>query len=279
MNMLGDLRYVSAEEFASYSDANSQKKQDAAYLAYKELLKQEAGTLGKQLPAVGNESDEKWKAQHPPGFVEHREAFSRNGKYGKWLRKLEAIKVIDGIVFLHGGISPSIKDLTPSEINRRIHKELELFDACHESLLNKKLILQVSTIDEILIAARDELALMEQKNQKQNVSLKECLELNRWLIRHPDGPLWFRGFDTWSGDADGAANISSILETFRASHFITGHSVQAGGQIRTRFGGKLFLIDTGMLSSQYAGGRASALEYRNGKFTAIYPDGRKEFDQ
>jgi len=49
--------------------------------------------------------------------------------------------------------------------------------------------------------------------------------------------------------------------------------VQKGGRIRPRFGNKVFLIDTGMLSSYYPGGRASALEIcGDTRFTAEYMD-------
>src|SRR5262245_30421380 len=37
MNIIGDLRYVSAEEYASYSDLNSVKRQDTAYKAYEDF--------------------------------------------------------------------------------------------------------------------------------------------------------------------------------------------------------------------------------------------------
>jgi hypothetical protein len=50
--------------------------------------------------------------------------------------------------------------------------------------------------------------------------------------------------------------------------------VQHKGEIRSRFEGKVFLIDTGMLASYYPGGRPSALEIADGKFTAIYLDRR-----
>ena len=75
----------------------------------------------------------------------------------------------------------------------------------------------------------------------------------------PDGPLWFRGYDQWT-DEEGAAQIGKILEAYDAAHIAVGHTVQKGGRIRPRFGDKVFLIDTGMLSSYYPGGRASALE-------------------
>ena len=72
---------------------------------------------------------------------------------------------------------------------------------------------------------------------------------------------------------EGAAQIGKILEAYDAAHIAVGHTVQKGGRIRPRFGDKVFLIDTGMLSSYYPGGRASALEIcGDRKFTAKYMD-------
>jgi len=49
--------------------------------------------------------------------------------------------------------------------------------------------------------------------------------------------------------------------------------VQKGGTMRPRFNNKVFLIDTGMLSSYYPGGKASALEIQGDtKLTAKYMD-------
>jgi hypothetical protein len=87
-----------------------------------------------------------------------------------------------------------------------------------------------------------------------------------------DGPLWFRGYDLWS-DGEGAPQVSKLLEAYKVTHLVVGHTVQKGGRIRPRFGNKVFLIDTGMLSSYYPGGRASALEICGGaKFIAVYLD-------
>jgi hypothetical protein len=96
----------------------------------------------------------------------------------------------------------------------------------------------------------------------------------RSLIAGPDGPLWYRGLADLDGSAS-AAQIDSVLAKLNARAMIGGHTVVAGGRIQVRFGGKVFQIDTGMLSSEYAGGRASALEIRDGTFTAIYVDGRE----
>ena len=52
---------------------------------------------------------------------------------------------------------------------------------------------------------------------------------------------------------------------------------RANGRIATRFGGRVVQIDTGMLGGTfYPGGRASALEIRDGGFVAVYEDGREQ---
>ncbi|MFQ5818087.1 MAG: hypothetical protein ACE5H2_09075, partial [Terriglobia bacterium] len=95
-----------------------------------------------------------------------------------------------------------------------------------------------------------------------------------WFSFHPEGPLWFRGFALWPQEV-GAARVANLLANLGATHFVVGHTAPIrDGRIHTRFGGKVFLIDTGMLASHYLGGQPSVLEIQNGKFTAIYPEER-----
>jgi hypothetical protein len=275
MNIIGDLRYVSPEEYASYSDTNSAKKQDAAFRSYEDFLRQRSKKLGVEPPAFTKELEQDWKQKHPLGFIEHREAFSKKGTYGQWLRKHDAIAVIDGNVFLHGGISATVKDLSFDQINRKIHQELNDFDACREYLQSQKAALSFFTLDEVVNAANQELQIQKQK-QNEGVGdssvLHKCVGLESWLLLHPDGPLWFRGFATWD-DSEGATNIQELVSKYKVARFITAHTVQPDAQIRSRLNGKLFLIDTGMLSGNFfPGGRASALEIFEGKVTPIYTD-------
>jgi hypothetical protein len=100
--------------------------------------------------------------------------------------------------------------------------------------------------------------------------VKSFLGYPAWLSVDQNGPLWFRGYSQWT-DAEGAPQIQRLLETFRAARFIVGHTPQqAGGQIVSRFDGKVYLIDTGMLSGYVPGGRASALNIQDGKISFIY---------
>jgi hypothetical protein len=60
----------------------------------------------------------------PPGSIEMQIAFGPDGTYGKWLRTLDAVVKINGVVFLHGGISPSVSLQSCDEINATVRREV-----------------------------------------------------------------------------------------------------------------------------------------------------------
>lgn len=215
-------------------------------------------------------------ARHPAGFIEQREAFSPKGSYGKWLRGHDALVEVNGVIFLHGGISPALASMKLNAINSQIRDEISTFDSCKQYMVDMRLILPFFNLQEIVSVVQAEISA-EQKskvpvNPELRARLSQFLQFPQWLSVRTDGPLWFRGYDQWS-EEEGSAQVDKILQSFKVSHLVVGHTVQKGGRMRARFGGKVFLIDTGMLSSYYPGGRASALEIRNSsKFTAEYMD-------
>ena len=124
MNLYGDLRYVTKDDFAGYASANkggqgSKNLQDREMRQAWEDLKSQGAA-----PADETAWRKKFLDDHPLGWFEHRQAFQPNGKYGKWLRQLNAIVKINDEVFLHGGISPKYAALTRREINTKVRDEL-----------------------------------------------------------------------------------------------------------------------------------------------------------
>ena len=83
-----------------------------------------------------------------------------------------------------------------------------------------------------------------------------------------------RGQDAGPPDDPGGAPFAALLQKYGAKRFVTGHTPQQSRSITVRFGGRAVLIDTGMLTEVYKGGRPSALEIEGEKWTAIYEDGR-----
>ena len=275
MNMMGDLRYVTPANFASYADGQSEQRQKAAYGEFVKWRASHAPLL-EELHQPMEMTEAEWMARHPAGFVEQREAFGPKGEYGAWLRGHAAVAEINGVVFLHGGIHPDVSKTKLDALNNRIRDEIKTFDALKEYLQNEKLILPFFNLQEINNVLQAE-AVAEVKsrvatNNERKAKMQEFLKLGEWFSVRVDGPLWFRGYDQWS-DEEGATKVNKVLEDYKASHIVVGHTVQKGGRIRPRFGNKVFLIDTGMLSSYYPGGAASALEIcGDGKFVAVYLD-------
>jgi hypothetical protein len=212
MRMLGDLRYVSPGEYEAFVTMQSDRIRDEA------------------IQSVETSRREQALKETPLGFLEMRVAFGRNGKYGEWLRKLNAVVKINGALFMHGGMSPRVSAMSCDVINATIRREL------------------TADIDKVRAGPLSSLVASE------------------------DGPLWYRGLaqepDTFEPEVD------SILAKQQAQAIVVGHTVVPDGRIRTRFGGKVVQIDTGMQTAYIATGRPSALEIKDGVFTAIYPDRR-----
>jgi len=278
MNMMGDLRYVTPLNYASFADGNSDKRQKAAYEEYVKWSGSHASVLA-ELPQPMELTEAEWMVRHPAGFIEQREAYGPKGEYGEWLRGHAALAEIGGIIFLHGGIHPDLSRTKIDAMNNRIHDEIKEFDALKQYLLNEKLILPFFNLQETTNVLQAEL-IAEAKSrvlgkEERQAKIQEFLSWGDWLSVRVDGPLWFRGYDQWS-DEEGAPQVSKVLEAYKATHIVVGHTVQKGRRIRPRFDNKVFLTDTGMLSSYYPGGRSSALEICGGtKFIAVYMDGQE----
>jgi len=275
MNMMGDLRYVTPSNYASFADSNSENRQKAAYDEYVKWRGSHTSLLG-ELPQPMELTEAEWMARHPAGFIEQREAFGPKGEYGEWLRGHAALAQIGGIIFLHGGIHPDLAKTKLDAMNNQIHDEIKAFDALKQYLQNEKLILPFFTLQEITNVLQAEVTVELKSrvpaSEEHQAKIQEFLKWGDWLGVRVDGPLWFRGYDRWS-EEEGAPQVSKVLEAYKATHIVSGHTVQKVGRIRPRFGNKVFLIDTGMLSSYYPGGRPSALEICGGaKFIAVYMD-------
>lgn len=285
MNIMGDLRYVTPQNYASYATGNSEKVQHSAYEKYLHWRKDHQALLASVAQEFPETSEADWMARHPAGFVEQREAFSREGKYGKWLREEPAIVELNHVIFVHGGIDPSLDSMSLQEMDRRIHEEISSFDKTMEFLVAQQLVLPFFTLQEVSAVVQAEVSARESNpkarhpnltNPEEHVPehtqlaiLTNFLQYGHWLSVASNGPLWFRGYAEWN-DEQLAAEVPKVLAAYRAKAIVVGHTPQAGGDIRSRVGGKVFLIDTGMLSS-YFHGRASALHFGDGgNVTAQY---------
>ena len=266
MAMTGDMRYVSAEDYKSFANGQSEKVRQSAYREYLAFLAERADLAG--VAPAQPLSPEKWMAEHPLGFFERRDAFGPQGVYGRWLRQHGVAYQNGDIVFVHGGLSPNLNFDSVQDLNEQMWGALQAFDRGWQSLAKAGVIWRYMTIDEAVLEIQRERAAIPMRDT-ENTKLKEELEkfigLLTWLVS-PDNPTWYRGLAEQPEQVLGPS-LNAMMARLKIGYIVAGHTVLPGFEIRQRFDNRVFLIDTGMLRPAF-GGRASALEIQDGRFTA-----------
>ena len=272
MNLTGFFRDANPEVYTTFVDAKSEKRRKKLWSAVKSYraLRDEP---------TDDAALEAWEIEHPLGWVEYADALEPKGVYGKWLRTLPTAIMIDGALFIHGGVSPDVAGMSVDEINKTVASELKTFDTARHYLVSQSLVPPSASFTEIadMVVAITYWAGQEDSTDiiRRHADLLEPLVgINEWLTMSPDGPLWFRGATRWDEEIRGE-EMAALLDGVGAEVMVVGHTPDPEGTIRVRFKDRVFLIDTGMLSSYYEGGRPSALEIDGDTFTAIYLDHRE----
>jgi hypothetical protein len=283
MNLIGDWRDVTPEICATFATSNSTDERADAYRQYTRLKASETP------PApVYTQTEEAWLGQHPPGCVEYREAMAPSGTYGRWLRDKPIAAQIGDTLFMHAGINPARP--TPksiAEVNERARTEVRRLDAFRQRLANRRLALPTFNLQQMLDVAVAELrqanlVLAAAKAEGQQPpaldidTLREAqalMDIAKWSVIDPDGPLWFRGYAQWQ-EAETAPQVFGLLDTMKLTRIVVGHTVTPTRKITARYDGRVVVIDTGMLTRTY-NGTPAALELTNGTLKAIYPTGEE----
>jgi Calcineurin-like phosphoesterase len=273
MNVLHDTRDVSTQAYATFQDGRSEERRRKAFDVHAAIAKKKGNTLAR----------EEWMTAHPPGYVEYMQALGESGQYGRWIRARKVVLQIGDTIFMHAGLRPDTT-ATLDDVNRGVEREIKAWDDLVETLTRLNLIAPFFTLSEIVDAAQLEIGriglaqktgepLPEYVTREFAVQLQQLSGVDKWAMVDGDGPLWYRGLATLPDSAE--SSIATLLGRYDARRFVTGHTPQLPGRIKSRFGGRAFLIDTGMLTSYFKGGRPSALEIQDGRLTAIYTSGRE----
>jgi hypothetical protein len=293
MNALDILRDVSPDAYASFADAGSEARRADAYAAASAVADTRRAELAKaspdiKVPAVYAATPrEAWMAAHPPGMLEYLEAFGPRGTYGRWLRRRPAAVRVGDTVFLHGGLDPEVAPRKLEAITTQAQKELARWDKMREYMVDRRIATASYTYAELVEAGLSELARVAveaaQRGSGERTGLPpevtrhplaELLNLEAWSLLSPNGPLWFRGFATWTSD-QGRLAVDELQRRYGPVRFVVGHTPLRPPRQITRFDGRVFLIDTNISSVYRAeGGRPSVLEIRGGVYAAVYLDDR-----
>lgn len=282
MNLVGETRDATPEIFATFADAQSESRRDAAWREYESLAKRRLRARA-DTPDVYRQTREAWLAAHPLGYLEYRDALGPRGRYGRWLRDKAVVARVATTAFMHAGVNPAASEAVPEDVNTEVRQEIARFDAYVKMLVDRKLALSFFSLQDVIDVTTFELTTATTSIEAQKAGrsapspaldgrgLRDAIamvDIGKSALLAPEGPMWFRGYATWPDTSE--PMLTPLFTRWRVDRIVTGHTPQTAG-ITARFHNRLFLIDTGMLASVYKG-RASALEILGDRLTAIYPD-------
>jgi hypothetical protein len=122
MNVTGDLRYVTPEEFAAFATRKSKKTRETYFKANAVSL---AEFYRKKDPAMTDEAVKAaFEKDVPLGYLEHRAQWNPKGEFGAFVAAHDAVIKIGDTLFVHGGISAATAAMTIEEINAKVRAAL-----------------------------------------------------------------------------------------------------------------------------------------------------------
>lgn len=122
MRLLGDVRDINPAEIEAFRTARSADIRDEVRGRWLAAQREEAKKTGAVIDegALVSEFD----AQTPLGLIEMIASFAPEGEHGKWIRGHTAAARINGILFLHGGVSPRVAPLGCAGINAGVRADI-----------------------------------------------------------------------------------------------------------------------------------------------------------
>jgi len=128
MNLLGVTRDATPAIYATFADANSRKRIDAAWADY-QRLRDGLASKGQAVPGALGATRDAFDRAHPPGYIEYREALGPRGVYGKWLRDKPMVTALGSTIFIHAGIPPaSVPDML-DDLNKQLRDDKTRYEA------------------------------------------------------------------------------------------------------------------------------------------------------
>jgi Calcineurin-like phosphoesterase len=255
MVMTGDLRYVSAEEFAAFAGEETQAERDALFAQYRKY-----NPAGEEAAARAE-----FDQRYPAGFVGLRKAYSSTGSLGQWLSEQPFVIKVNDKVYMHGGIAKIAAEESLQELNKKLQGEFQGFLAAMQTLeAAGQMPLYVSYHDRLgfLNARVEEFVAANPDSQAPWFEqVRQVFDAQEALVFDPDSPIWYRGTATCHPLAE-SFNTEQFLKKVGAKQLVMGHT-PTRGDVQSRMEGLAIRLDTGMLRSVYKG-RASALVSNDG---------------
>jgi hypothetical protein len=226
MNLTGDLRYVSAAEYAAFAAEDPD-------------------------PAAAPDA--------PAGWAGLKAAFAPDGTYGRWLLDQPAVVIVNDTAFVHAGLSPVAGRYSPEELNDTVRALLREVLTLRSDLEAAEVLPKYSEINEAAESLRPRLNVSADNPLPEGAQAAAARFVE--LVDHPllasDGPYWYRG-NVWCHPLIETSHLDEVLSAWQVSRVVVGHTPTPDGRVRSRLDGRVLQADTGMLTEYYRG-RASAV--------------------
>ncbi len=256
MNVLGDLRYVAADEFGAYAADEDPAERSGARDAF----------LARQAGATAADFDRLF----PPGFFAHRRLLGPQGRYGGWLLGLPASVRINDTVYMHGGPSALLHGRDIEQLNRDYKAAVNEYLAAASALEAAGLIAIEDAYAQRPDAASTRLQAMPPGATRD--ALAAAVERFRRAdddpLLGPTGPNWYRGA-AFCNECAEADVLRPFLERAGVRRVVIGHTVARNGTVVSRFDGAVVKLDAGMNRAVYRG-RAAALLSEGASSRVVY---------
>lgn len=248
MILTGDMRYVSAAEYAAFSDEADADERAHWFDLYVERH--------------GGDVDElrgKFEKSYPPGYFAMRRAFRADGYYGRWLLQKNIIAVINGTAFVHGGLPPVAAQIGLQGVNKDLQEELVEYVEVLGALTDAEVLLPTDSHYKYDTLLNGYLPALDEAPETLQAIDAGIRLVNSGLVS-TDGPLWYRNNILCPRIVE-EHRLDAALAAIGADRVVVGHTPTPARKVLQRFGGKLIEIDTGMLNFYYNGiGHALVLE-------------------
>ncbi len=262
MNVVGDLRYVSAGEYAAFAD---EEPADIRAAALERFL-----TGASEDTAIAARAE--FDRLYPPGFFAHREAFSSDGLYGAWLLEQPLLLLVNDSAFAHGGLSRAFGDVPGEAINAELGRQLREYVSATERLIDLGVLSQTDDFYDhpsLIERLEERIALGEASwPDGAEQAAARVKELNDAPVFALASPTWYRGMVSCSPLVARDQWLRTLAH-LGAERIVVGHTPTPHARVLSRMDDGILRVDTGMLESYY-GGRAAALIIDDGDLEVVY---------
>ncbi len=259
MNMIGDLRYVSREEYSAFANDETLRDRERWFDAW-------AARRGGASTALR----ERFNSTFPRGYFALSAAFGADGKYGQWLLEKPIIAVINRTAFVHGGLPPVVIEMGLEGVNSGLRKNLKTYVRAVATLTEAGVLLPTDGFYEHERIVTNYVPSLDESRAVLD-AIKAVQRLSDSAVLSSDGPLWYRGNVKCSGLIE-EHRLEDALESIGADRVVVGHTPTPNRRVLQRFDGRVVEVDTGMLNFYYKGS-GNALILENGELLVQNQDG------